>query len=49
MLPRPVHGRLIAKAFKADVLAAVDPAARAAYEAKVRSAFGRVPEDVRTD
>ena len=49
MLPRPVTD-LIAKAFKADVLAAVDPAARAAYEAKVRGwPFGSVPEDARTD
>ena len=36
LLPRPVQNA-IARAFKADVLAAVDPAARAAYEAKVRS------------
>ena len=52
MLPRPVTV-LIAKAFKADVLAAVDPAARAAYEAKVRGfgsvPFGSVPEDAHTD
>ena len=32
----------IARAFKADVLAAVDPAARAAYEAKVAQACPRV-------
>ena len=47
MLPRPVT-EVIAKVFKADVLAAVDPAARAAYEAKVRG-FADVPEDARTD
>jgi NAD(P)-dependent dehydrogenase (short-subunit alcohol dehydrogenase family) len=35
MLPRPVQNG-IAKVFRADVLAAADPAARAAYEAKVR-------------
>ena len=45
LLPRPVQDG-IAKVFKADVLAAVDPAARAAYEAKVRS-LGGVPEDER--
>ena len=43
MLPRPVTD-LIARVFKADVLAAVDPAERAAYEAKVRG-FGDVSED----
>jgi len=36
LLPRPVQDGM-AKVFKADVLAAVDPAERAAYEAKVRS------------
>ena len=36
LLPRPVR-TASAKVFKADVLAAVDPAERAAYEAKVRS------------
>ena len=46
LLPRPVQDG-IAKVFKADVLAAVDPAARAAYEAKVRSQGG-VTEDERT-
>ena len=36
LLPSPVQDGM-AKVFKADVLAAVDPAERAAYEAKVRS------------
>jgi NAD(P)-dependent dehydrogenase (short-subunit alcohol dehydrogenase family) len=35
LLPRPVQDG-IARVFRADVLAAADPAARAAYEAKVR-------------
>jgi hypothetical protein len=43
LLPRAVQ-QGIAKVFKADVLAAVDPDARAAYEARVRSA-GDVPAD----
>jgi NAD(P)-dependent dehydrogenase (short-subunit alcohol dehydrogenase family) len=43
LLPRPVQ-QAIARLFRADVLAAVDPAARAAYEARVRR-----PADVPAD
>jgi short-subunit dehydrogenase len=46
LLPRAVQ-QGIAKVFRADVLADVDPAARAAYEAKVRG-LGGVTEDERT-
>jgi short-subunit dehydrogenase len=47
VLPRPVQ-EAIAKVFKADVLASVDPADRAAYEAKVRG-FADVPEDASSE
>ena len=47
MLPRPVQNG-IAKVFRADVLAAADPAARAAYEAKVRG-LASAPDEPVTD
>jgi hypothetical protein len=43
VLPRPVQGGIV-RAFRADVLSAADPAARAAYEQRVRG-LAVVPDE----